>query len=88
MGPQLKAQSIGMLYSTWYSTAWKQGRSRRLKWCAYTDIKCLGNDQGDKLSRKCTQCLSREEQEQGFPVKGTGEYGVKGNIHKLCCVLT
>lgn len=88
MGPQLKAQNIKMLYSASRSTAWKQGRGRRLKWCCYTDRKCLGNDQSDKQSRKCTQCLSREGQEQGFPVKGTGEYGVKGNVLKLCCVVT
>lgn len=50
------------------------------KWCGYTDIEHLGNDQSDKQSQKATQCLPREGQEQGFPVKGTGEYGVEGTF--------
>lgn len=78
MGPQLKVQSSRTLYGTPCSIVWEQGRSRRPKWCGYTDINCLGKDQSDKQSQKSTQYLPRKGQKQGFPVKGTGKYGVEG----------
>lgn len=65
-----------MRHSALYSVG--KARSRRLKWHGSTDKKCLGNDQSDKQGQKSTQCLPREGQGQGFVVKGTGEYGLRG----------